>query len=145
MNMTNREVFERGTDAFNAHDLEAFGAVMTEDVAFKAPGGVQGHGKDACVASYSIWLSAFPDGHVEVHGVHFVDDLALEEGTFSGTHTGILATPAGDVPPTGRSVSAPYLQIVRFRDGKHASFNLVFDRLQMLEQLGLVPEPAAAG
>jgi hypothetical protein len=35
--------------------------------------------------------------------------------------------------------------VLRFRDGKHASFNLMFDRLMMLEQLGLVPTPAVAG
>jgi hypothetical protein len=29
----------------------------------------------------------------------------------------------------------------RYRDGKHVSFNLLFDRLQMLEQLGLIPAP----
>jgi hypothetical protein len=30
-------------------------------------------------------------------------------------------------------------------DGKHISFNLIFDRLAMLEQLGLIPAPAPAG
>jgi hypothetical protein len=35
--------------------------------------------------------------------------------------------------------------VLRFRDGKHASFNLVFDRLEMLEQLGLAPDPAPSG
>jgi hypothetical protein len=35
--------------------------------------------------------------------------------------------------------------VLRFRDGKHVSFNLMFDRLLMLEQLGLIPEPASAG
>jgi hypothetical protein len=30
----------------------------------------------------------------------------------------------------------------RFRDGKHVSFSLVYDRLQVLEQLGLIPAPA---
>jgi hypothetical protein len=44
--------------------------------------------------------------------------------------------------PTGRSVTADYIQVLRFRDGKHASFSLVYDRLQMLEQLGLIPAPA---
>ncbi len=29
--------------------------------------------------------------------------------------------------------------MLHFRDGKHSSFNLMFDRLQMLEQLGLPP------
>jgi ketosteroid isomerase-like protein len=50
----------------------------------------------------------------------------------------------GDVPPTGRSVKVDYIQVLRFRDGKHLSFNLMFDRLMMLEQLGLVPAPAEA-
>jgi ketosteroid isomerase-like protein len=45
----------------------------------------------------------------------------------------------GDIPPTGRAVAVDYIQVLRFRDGKHTSFNLMFDRLLMLEQLGLVP------
>jgi hypothetical protein len=51
----------------------------------------------------------------------------------------------GDIPPTGRSVEVDYVRVLRFRDGKHVSFSLMFDRLMMLEQLGLVPTPALAG
>ena len=47
--------------------------------------------------------------------------------------------------PTGRPVAVEYIQVLRFRDGKHISFNLMFDRLLMLEQLGLLPAAAAAG
>src|SRR6266540_1589163 len=68
-----------------------------------------------------------------------VGDVAVEEGTFTGTHNGILKSPMGDVPPTGRPVKIAYIQVLRFRDGKHVSFNLMFDRLSMLEQLGLIP------
>ena len=35
----------------------------------------------------------------------------------------------------------PYVQVLRFRDGQHASFNLMYDRLLMLEHLGLLPAP----
>jgi hypothetical protein len=35
--------------------------------------------------------------------------------------------------------------VLRFRDGEHVSFNLMLDRLVMLEQLGIIPTPAAAG
>ena len=106
---------------------------------------MRGQGKPACVEFYGGWLSAFPDGHVEVHDVHFVDDVAVEEGTFSGTHNGVLRTPTGDIPATGRSVSLDYIQVLRFCDGKHVSFNLMFDRLLMLEQLDLTPAAAPAG
>jgi hypothetical protein len=39
-------------------------------------------------------------------------------------------------------VSVDYIQVLRFREGAHISFNLMFDRLLMLEQLGVVPAPA---
>ncbi len=144
MTMTAREAFARGTDTFNAHDVDGFAEVLADDVTFAAPGGMRGEGKQACVEFYGGWFRAFPDAHVEVHRLHLLDDVAVEEGTFTGTQDGVLQSPAGDIPPTGRPVSVDYIQVLRFRDGKHVSFNLMFDRLLMLEQLGLIPAPAQA-
>ena len=141
MAMTTRDAFEKGTDTFNAHDLVGFAEVLADDVVFRAPGGMQGAGKAACVAFYGGWIEAFPDAHVEVTSVHVIDDIAVEEGIFTGTQDGVLHGAAGDLPPTGRTVRLDYLQVLRFRDGTHVSFNLSFDRLTMLEQLGLAPVP----
>ena len=144
MTMTVREAFEKGTETFNAHDIEGFGEVLADDVTFQAPGGIGGQGKAACAEFYRGWFDAFPDAHVEVTELYIVNDVALEEGTFTGTHNGVLRNPAGDIPPTGRSVAVDYIHVLRFRDGMHVSFDLMFDRLQMLEQLGLAPAPAPA-
>jgi len=137
MTISTHAAFERGTETFNAHDIDGFAEVLADDVAFRAPGGMQGTGKADCVAFYGGWLSAFPDGRVEVHDLHVLGDVAVEEGTFSGTHDGVLRTPTGEIPPTGRAVDLDYIQVLRFRDGRHVSFHLMFDRLLMLEQLGL--------
>jgi predicted ester cyclase len=145
MTMTAREAFEKGTATFNAHNIDGFKEVLADNVVFTAPGGLNGEGKEACAAFFGGWFAAFPDARVEVQAVHFIDDVAVEEGTFSGTQNGVLSGPAGDIPPTGRLVEVGYIQVLRFRDGKHISFNLMFDRLMMLEQLGLVPTPAPAG
>ena len=145
MTMTAREAFEKGTATFNAHDLDGFTQVLADDVVFMAPGGMHGEGNRACAAFFGSWFAAFPDGRVEVRAVHSVDDVAVEEGTFMGTQNGVLHGPTGDIPPTGRSVEVDYIQVLRFRDGKHVSFHLMFDRLLMLEQLGLVPVAAASG
>lgn len=139
MTMTPREAFEKGTQTFNAHDIGGFAEVLTDDVVLEAPGGMRGEGKAACVEFYGSWFTAFPDAHVEVHRLHVIDDVAVEEGTFTGTQDGVLRSPMGDVPPTGSSVRVDYIQVLRFHDGKHCSFNLMFDRLLMLEQLG--PHP----
>jgi steroid delta-isomerase-like uncharacterized protein len=142
--MTPREAFEKGTATFNAHDLDRFAEVLADDVVFSAPGGMHGNGKPACVAFFGSWFTSFPDAHVEVQAVHVVDDIAVEEGIFRGTQSGVLHGPMGDIPPTGRSVEVDYIQVLRFRDGKHVSFNLMFDQLTMLGQLGLVLTPAVA-
>jgi steroid delta-isomerase-like uncharacterized protein len=140
--MTIREVFEKGTDAFNAHDIDRFAQLMADDVEFRAPG-VSGRGKPACAAFYKSWLDAFSDGHVAVNKVEISGDFAVEEGTFTGTHKGVLKTPTGDIPATGKSVEVDYIQVIRFRQDKHASFNLSFDRLSLLEQLGLMQSAPA--
>jgi ketosteroid isomerase-like protein len=142
MTMTVHEAFVKGTETFNAHDIDGFTSVLADDVVFQAPGGISGEGQTACAGFFAGWFGAFPDAHVEVHALHLAGDVAVEEGTFTGTHQGVLHSPAGDIPPTGQPVAVPYVQVLRFRDGKHASFNLMFDRLLMLEQLGLIPAPA---
>ena len=141
MAMTTREAIEKGTHTFNAHDIEGFASVLADDVVYQAPGGVSGRGRTACAQFFAGWFGAFPDAHVEVHRVHIADDVAVEEGTFTGTHHGILHSPAGDIAPTGRRVAVDYIHVLRYRDGQHVSFNLMFDRLLMLEQLGLLTAP----
>jgi steroid delta-isomerase-like uncharacterized protein len=133
-----REAFERGTAAFNAHDIDGFAQVLSEDVLFEAPG-IRGRGKAECIDFFGGWFGPFPDGHVTVHTLHILDEVVIEEGTFKGTHTGVLHVATGDLPATGRRIELPYIQVLRFRDGQHVSFNLMFDRLALLEQLGAVP------
>ena len=145
MAMTVREAFEKGTDTFNAHDIDGFTSVLAGDVVYQAPGEISGQGKAACAQFFAGWWDAFPDARIDVHAVHIAGDIAVEEGTFTGTHHGTLHSPAGDIAPTGRQVAVDYIHVLRYRDGKHVSFNLLFDRLSMLEQLGLLPAPAPAG
>ena len=143
MAMTVREAFQKGTDTFNDHDIDGFASVLADDVIYRAPGGITGYGKAATAEFFASWFGAFPDAHVEVHVVHIAGDVAVEQGIFTGTHQGVLRTPAGDIPPTGRPVAVDYVHMLRYRDGLHISFSLMYDRLQMLDQLGLLPAPAA--
>ena len=127
---TDYDAVRPALDAFNAHDLDGFADVLADDVICRAPGGVEEKGKAACVEFHRRWLADFPDGRVEVRARHMTDHVVVEEGTFRGTHDGVA--------PTGRSVSLDYVRVVEVRDGKQVSLNLAFDRLVMLEQLGLV-------
>jgi predicted ester cyclase len=138
-----RAVFEKGTDAFNQHDLKGLAATMADDVTTRAPGIGELEGKEAVTAFYKSWMDAFPDSRVEITATHVLTDAVIEEGVFTGTHRGTLSGPGGDLPPTGRSVRVEYIQVLKFRGEKVSSFHLSFDRLTMLEQLGVVPSAKA--
>ena len=104
MAMTVREAFDKGTETFNAHDIDGFTSVLADDAVFRAPGGMNGQGKAACAQFYAGWFEAFPDVHVQVRDLHIAGDVAVEEGTFTGTHQGALRSPpATSRPPAARS------------------------------------------
>lgn len=129
MGTTSQLAYETATDAFDAGDLDRFADAVADDVAFRAPGGIGGEGNTACVAFYRRLFDAFPDARFATHDVHIVDDVSVEEGTFTGTHTGIAGT--------GRAVALDHVLVLRSKDGKQLSTSLTLARLPMLEQLGL--------
>jgi hypothetical protein len=62
----------------------------------------------------------------------------------NGTHLGTLRSPAGDIPATGRVLDLPFCDHYEIQSGVIVSTHLYFDRLTLLEQLGVAPVPASA-
>jgi hypothetical protein len=50
----------------------------------------------------------------------------------------------GEVPPTNRSLTARSVQVIRVEGDAIADRRLYSDQVQVLTQLGLMPEPATA-
>jgi hypothetical protein len=89
------------------------------------------------------WFVVFPDAHAELHGLHIIDDVAVDEGTFGATDNGVLGAPRRRTDwPLRRGGVHRAAPVPRWAA---RPFNVMFDRLLMLEQLGLVPAPAPAG
>jgi hypothetical protein len=135
MAITDQAVFDTGADAFNDHDLDQLEELLDDDVVYIAPDGEWGEGKGACLEFYGSWFDDFPDAALRVQGIHFFDDVAIEEGTFSGTHTGRAHT--------GGQVSLDYVRIIRSCQGKHVAQRVILDVMLMLAQLGLSAEQAS--
>jgi steroid delta-isomerase-like uncharacterized protein len=101
-------------------------------------------GKDATVEYATSWLRAFPDGGITVHSEIVAGDWVVHEFTFSGTHDETLVGPEGEIPATHRRLSGRGVEVFQVRDGAVAVEHLYFDQVQVLTQLGLMPEAAAA-
>lgn len=87
---------------------------------------------------------AFPDLHFEIHQVLEDGEIVAFHSTMTGTHRGVLTLgPLQNVPPTGRRVSVRHMHFLRFVNGKATDLWHVWETLQMLQQLGLMPDRRA--
>jgi steroid delta-isomerase-like uncharacterized protein len=132
-------------DAYNARDYAAAAALSAPDAEWiNVATGQTLRGPDGARQFLEAWATAFPDSQVETTTVIAADDGVAMEFVGRGTHSGPLASPTGDIPPTGKHVEVPFAQMIQFRDGKIARARLYFDLAGMLQQLGLAPMGAAS-
>lgn len=127
-------------DTWNAHDRDGWLGCCDEDITFSGPGGISGKGFDAGRMFWSIWQDAFPDCTSTINAAVAEGNEAIQEAVFTGTHTETLHLPDNqEIPPTGKSVAIPFTLGLTYLGGKWSSFRLIFDRAELMTQLGLMP------
>ena len=87
------------------------------------------------------YREAFPDFSVELMDVMATDDRAVARYTVRGTHEGTLRGKRGEIEPTGRKIELPGVVMMRFEDGRCVEEWNYGDTMEMMEQLGVMPEP----
>jgi steroid delta-isomerase-like uncharacterized protein len=131
-------------DAFNAHDEGRIRELTAENNVLEAPGDVHIEGREPATQYAMAWLNGFPDARVTIKNEIEAGDWVVQEFTFEGTHEGTLSSPTGDIPATNRRLTGRGVQVLRIEEGAIADTRLYFDQVQVLTQLGLMPEPATA-
>lgn len=97
------------------------------------------HGREALLEYYKGMYKAFPDLKADFSVVAFSSDTIVFEGVASGTFTGPLATPEGEVAPTGNKVSFKGVFIAKISpDGLVAEDRSYSDNLAFMKQVGVI-------
>lgn len=122
--------------AYNAKDAEA--RPWRVDAELVMPG-IHAKGREQIRGIELAFWEAFPDGRLRIERQVADGPLVAGEGILTGAHTGVLQTPQGEVPPTGRRVELPYMRILEVHGGEVVWEHLYFDQLGLLGQLGLAP------
>ena len=130
--------------AFNAHDEARIRELNSENAIVEAPGDVRVEGREAATQYALAWLRAFPDATITVKNEIVSGDWVTQEFAFEGTHEDTLSGPGGDIPATHRRLNGRGVQIFRVEGDTVADTRLYFDQVQIMTQLGLLPEPATA-
>jgi predicted ester cyclase len=139
-----RRVGTAFVEAFNAHDEQRIRELNAERAVLEAPGGVHVEGGEAATQYAMGWVRAFPDARIVLRNEIEAADWVIQEFTFEGTHTEPLAGPTGEIPATGRRLSGRGVQIFRVDGDSVVDTRLYFDQVEVMTQLGLMPELAPA-
>lgn len=124
-------------DVVNAGRLEVIDELFSEDVIFETPLG-RFQGRDGVRALVGAFRGGFSDLHVEVKEILGRGDRLAAHVITTGTNDGELMGNAA----TGKQVSLPFVHLIDFRDGRYHRDRVIYDRMALAEQLGLVPQPA---
>jgi heme-degrading monooxygenase HmoA/limonene-1,2-epoxide hydrolase len=133
-----RSLIERDIELWNAKDREGWmSGLDLHRLEARAPGGLRLTGREAAETIWSMYNDAFPDNRLDIIAIHADDRGGVHEGRATGTHTGTLRGPGGEIAATGRTATVDFCGVYEFEEGKITSFHLYFDQAEMLSQLGI--------
>jgi steroid delta-isomerase-like uncharacterized protein len=133
-------VAERWFQAADKQDTEALPGLVAGDCIMTAPGGVTLQGAEQIAQWMTVFYTAFPNISHPIDRIVPAGDTVTVELRAVGTHSGPLASAAGEVPATGRDISLRVANLLTVNgDGRVTAVHVYFDQMEMLEQLGLLP------
>jgi steroid delta-isomerase-like uncharacterized protein len=125
--------------AWNRHDVAAVAACYAPDVTIVTAGeGAPAQGIEALTETLGALFDGFPDLRHETRTTVIEGNCIAIEWLLLGTHTGLLPSPAGFLPPTGNRIEIPGVSFIWLNDeGKAAREHSYTDPTTMARQLGL--------
>jgi len=127
----NKAIARALVELYNRGDAEGSVEYDAPDVTLNG----QPFGRQGDLERSLMMIAAFPDGEYSIDDLFGEGDRVTLRWTFRGTHQGELK----GIPPTGKPVEFAGISVYRFADGKLVEVWEGFDRLALLQQLGVVP------
>ena len=124
--------------AWNAHDVEAIGALHAPDMVFENhTAGERAEGAEALEHIGRIF-AAWPDIAFTTRRLYVREDLVVQEWTATATHVTELRR--GDIvaPPSGDRVQWDGMDVIPFEGGLIKRKDVYSDSVSILRQVGLL-------
>jgi steroid delta-isomerase-like uncharacterized protein len=132
--MEHREVEE-------ARDLDSVVATFDDDCFVENVAlGIRASGREEVRKSYEALFTTFPDLSPTSAGEAYGDDVFVTWGTVRGTMDGAWL----GIPPTHRTLSCSFVNVVPFKNGKMQGEQIYFDLANMCHSAGVSLEEVLA-
>lgn len=127
-------------DAFNNADWDRLRSLVSPEIVYQEAGtGRHLQGVEDYVSLCQTWRQGFPDATGKVNTVLADGGTVAIEVTWSGTQTGQLATPSGEIPATGKPMQVEATVWCAVAGDRVESVRHHIDLFGMLNQLGILP------
>ena len=138
----NKAIARRYWDAWNTGNVAILDEISSAGSIWHDGAGRVVHGiESAAKRGIPRFRTAFPDLHFSIEDVFAEGDKVTVRWTAHGTHRGDMEL-VRNIPPTGRQVTWFGVDIYRIAGGKIMEGWRSWDRLGLLQQLGVVPASA---
>jgi steroid delta-isomerase-like uncharacterized protein len=134
-----KKLAEKVQEAVDNKDMAALAQLYAEDAKLIMSGEAEPiQGREAIERSEAAIFRAMPDFHAKFTPIVISGDYIVFEVVSQGTFTGPLASPEGDIPPTGKRVLYKVAFIAKVNaDGLIEEDRTYYDTAEVMRQLGL--------
>jgi steroid delta-isomerase-like uncharacterized protein len=136
----NKAVVRRFFEAFAANDQAALKEALAPDLVAYTHVGPGPVNREALLQAIGMWNTVFRE-------TSFTIEEQIAEGNQVATRTTMRAVHSGGdfqgVPPTGKKIAIGGITFNRIKDGTIVEHRVNADFMGMMQQLGLIPPPAA--
>src|SRR6266508_2642161 len=122
---------------FNQHQVERAEEFYAPDYLDHGAVPGQAPGLEGAKQKWAAYIAAVPDLRVTIQELVAEGDKVAMRWTGEGTHQGELL----GIPPTGKHFRLGGMSIYRLAEGKIAEQREEWDKLNLMQQLGVVPTP----
>ena len=133
----NKAIVQRHFEAVDEGNLDEAYQLVKTDFVVHYPGGVEIRGLESLKEHITEIYTAFPDLKHIFEELIAEDDKVVARYTIRGTHKGEFM----GIAPTGKQVMFTGVGIFRIAEGKFIEAWIEFDRLGLMQQLGMELKP----
>jgi len=131
--------------AFSRKDWDAWKKTVAPDAIYEEAATHRSlAGRENIMAGLQTWTMAFPDLHATITNALASGNEVMAEITWEGTQTGPLMGPMGAFPATGKRGAIRAVEVFVFEEGLIKRMRHYFDMMDILRQMGALPEMPAA-
>jgi steroid delta-isomerase-like uncharacterized protein len=128
--------FDLLTELWNSGNLELVAQLYSDEAERNDPNQPHPIRGTQQIGDYIVEVrTGFPDFKIEIKQQIGDAEQIAREWTCTGTHNGVFQ----GIPATGRPVRISGVSLQRMQDGKITEERVYFDRLALLQQLGVAP------